>query len=176
MPSAGAGSSPGRAAEARSRTRTGDPLLTMEVLYQLSYPGARRPTVPSRPRSYTDPVPTLILHVRKGPGSGAIHPVAGQATLGRGTGADILIPDEAVSRAHASIRVDGQTVVLEDLESSNGTLVNGEPIDAPRRLAPGDVVTVGSTELEVRAETFEHPATPTTPTVIQPRSGGGGRP
>jgi Flp pilus assembly protein TadB len=31
--------------EARSRTRTDDPLLTMEVLYRLSYPGARRPTL-----------------------------------------------------------------------------------------------------------------------------------
>jgi pSer/pThr/pTyr-binding forkhead associated (FHA) protein len=102
---------------------------------------------------------------------GAMHPVARQATLGRGTGADIVIADEAVSRVHAAVRVDGQTVVLEDLGSSNGTTVNGELITAPCRLAPGDVVSLGSTELEVRVETSDHLSTPTTPTVIQPGPG-----
>ncbi len=102
---------------------------------------------------------------------GAMHPVAGQATLGRGTGADIVIADAAVSRVHAAVRVDGQTVVLEDLGSSNGTTVNGQLITAPWRLAPGDVVSLGSTELEVRVETADHLSTPTTPTVIQPGLG-----
>jgi pSer/pThr/pTyr-binding forkhead associated (FHA) protein len=110
---------------------------------------------------------TVLLSVIKGPGTGAVHPVTGPATLGRGTGADIVIADEAVSRVHASVRVDGQTVVLEDQESSNGTFVNGERITAARRLAPGDVVRIGGTELEVRVETLADPMTPTTPTVIQ---------
>jgi pSer/pThr/pTyr-binding forkhead associated (FHA) protein len=112
-------------------------------------------------------VATVLLHIIKGPGTGAMHPVSGPATIGRGTGADIMIPDEAVSRAHASVRVDGQTVVLEDLESSNGTMVNGEPITSACRLAPGDIVTIGGTDLEVRVETAANPLTPTTPTVIQ---------
>jgi hypothetical protein len=47
--------------------------------------------------------------------------------------------------------------------------VNGEPIAAARRLAPGDVVTVGSTELEVRVGEDDQPSTPTTPTEIRPR-------
>ena len=111
---------------------------------------------------------TVLLHVIKGPGTGAMHPITGPATIGRGTGADIVIADEAVSRAHASVRVDGQTVVLEDLESSNGTMVNGEPIASACRLAPGDVVTIGGTDLEVRIDTAENPLTPTTPTVIHP--------
>jgi pSer/pThr/pTyr-binding forkhead associated (FHA) protein len=112
-------------------------------------------------------VATVFLTVIKGPGTGAMHPVIGPATIGRGTNADILIPDEAFSREHASVRVDGQTVVLADLESSNGTMVNGEEISSARRLAPGDVVTIGGTDLEVRRETAENPLTPTTPTVIQ---------
>jgi pSer/pThr/pTyr-binding forkhead associated (FHA) protein len=111
----------------------------------------------------------VLLQVRSGPGAGVIHPVLERATIGRGTTADVVIPDRAVSRIHASVRVDGQTVVVEDLDSSNGTLVNGEPIVAARRLAPGDVVTVGSTDLEVRVAEDDHLSTPTTPTEIRPR-------
>jgi pSer/pThr/pTyr-binding forkhead associated (FHA) protein len=109
----------------------------------------------------------VLLQVRSGPGTGAIHSVHERATIGRGTSVDVVIADRAVSRVHASVRVDGRTVVVEDLESSNGTLVNGQPIAAARRLAPGDVVTVGSTELEVRVEPDDHLVTPTTPTEIR---------
>lgn len=96
-----------------------------------------------------------------------MHPVSGSATIGRGTHADIVIADESVSREHAAVRVDGQTVVLEDLGSSNGTTVNGEEITSARRLAPGDIVTVGGTDLEVKLETVADPLTPSTPTVVQ---------
>jgi pSer/pThr/pTyr-binding forkhead associated (FHA) protein len=111
----------------------------------------------------------LLLQVRSGPMTGAIHAVPGSATVGRSTSSDIVLPDEAVSRSHAAFRVDGQTLVVEDLGSSNGTLVNGELIDIPCRLAPGDVVTVGSTELEVQVGEEPQLSTPTTPTVIQRR-------
>ena len=77
----------------------------------------------------------VLLQVRSGPGIGVMHPVLERATIGRGTTAGIVIPDLAVSRVHASVRVDGQTVVVEDLDSSNGTLVNGEPIATARRSA-----------------------------------------
>src|SRR5204863_5597221 len=107
-------------------------------------------------------------HVRSGPTTGAIHPVLGSLTVGRSMACDIVLPDEAVSRSHAAFRVDGQTLVVEDLGSSNGTLVNGEPIDSPCRLAPGDVVTVGATELEIRVADDDHRGAPTTPTEIRP--------
>jgi pSer/pThr/pTyr-binding forkhead associated (FHA) protein len=112
----------------------------------------------------------LLLHIRSGPATGAVHAVSDSATIGRSNGVDIVIPDEAVSRTHAAFRADGQTLVVEDLGSSNGTLVNGEPIATPQRLSPGDVVTVGSTELEVRAGDEPRLSTPTEPTVIQPPS------
>ena len=118
----------------------------------------------------------LLLRVRSGSVTGPIHPVIGSATVGRSTNADIVIRDEAVSRNHAAFRVDGQTLVVEDLGSSNGTLVNGELIDAPCRLAPGDLVTVGSTELEVEVGEEPRISTPTTPTVIQRRGGDPERP
>ncbi len=108
------------------------------------------------------------LLVRKGPGEGALHHLTGPMTLGRGTAADVMIPDEAVSRVHASVRVDGDTVVVEDLESSNGTRVNGSEI-SQARLGHGDVIRLGATELEVRIDdSGAGPSTPTDPTLIEP--------
>ncbi len=112
---------------------------------------------------------TPYLFVRNGPAAGALHPISGGAvTLGRGTAADLMLPDAAVSRMHAAIRVDGHTVVVEDLDSSNGTRVNGATV-SQARLAHGDVIEVGATELEVRVE--EDGAslpTPSEPTEIHP--------
>jgi len=113
-------------------------------------------------------VASFYLLVRAGPGAGALHHLTGPMTLGRGTAADVMIPDEAVSREHASVRIDGDTVVVEDLDSSNGTRVNGRQI-SQARLEPGDVIEIGITELEVRAEDdTDASSTPTEPTVIQP--------
>jgi pSer/pThr/pTyr-binding forkhead associated (FHA) protein len=114
-------------------------------------------------------VASHYLLVRKGAGEGALHHLTGPLTLGRGTAADVMIPDEAVSRVHASVRVDGDTVVVEDLESSNGTRVNGRDV-SQARLEHGDVIELGGTELEVRIDDSDGgPSTPTDPTLIQPR-------
>jgi pSer/pThr/pTyr-binding forkhead associated (FHA) protein len=107
------------------------------------------------------------LLVRKGAGVGALHLVNRPLTLGRGTSADVMIADEAVSREHAAVRVDGATVVVEDLESSNGTIVNGNQV-AQARLEDGDVIQLGGTELEVRIAEGDDPLTPSDPTVIHP--------
>jgi len=109
------------------------------------------------------------LLVRKGPVEGALHHITGPLTLGRGTAADVMVPDEAVSRLHAAVRVDGDTVVVEDLDSSNGTRVNGREI-SQARLEHGDVIQLGGTELEVRIDEGDGaPSTPTDPTLIEPR-------
>lgn len=66
--------------------------------------------------------------------------------VGRGTRSGIRILDTEVSRSHAQFLYDGKKCVLEDLGSSNGTLVNGRPI---RRavLKNGDRVQIGRTQL-----------------------------
>jgi pSer/pThr/pTyr-binding forkhead associated (FHA) protein len=108
-----------------------------------------------------------ILIVRGGPDAGREHPLPERVVVGRSPASDVVLTDPAVSRRHVELRLDGQTVVVEDLESSNGTLVNGEQIETATRLAAGDRVGIGSTELEVVIETGESPgATPTTPTEI----------
>jgi pSer/pThr/pTyr-binding forkhead associated (FHA) protein len=73
-------------------------------------------------------------------------------TVGRGTGNDVaLAGDEFASARHARIEPRRDGVWVQDLESTNGTFVNGRQIDRPRRLTPGDVVKIGGTELRFEA-------------------------
>ena len=93
--------------------------------------------------------------------------IPGALTVGRGEGADLSLADPEVSRRHASIRVDGTTVVVEDLGSANGTRVNGEPIETATRVESGGLIELGKTRLQVRMETGEAGiSTPVTPTEI----------
>ena len=61
----------------------------------------------------------------------------------------IQIDDEAVSWNHLEIENRGGVLMATDLDSRNGTALNGEPLDRPRRLRDGDTLIVGSHRLEV---------------------------
>lgn len=74
--------------------------------------------------------------------------VEGSNLIGRGKTVDLRIPDTGVSRQHAEITWDGYDAVLTDLQSTNGTSVNGTPIEN-WLLADGDVIAVGHSEIEV---------------------------
>jgi hypothetical protein len=74
--------------------------------------------------------------------------------LGRGTDADIQVNDPGVSRRHAEIRLmpegpDGVRVVVVDLGSTNGTLVNGRRT-SESELTDGSIIKIGTTELTLR--------------------------
>lgn len=73
----------------------------------------------------------------------------GSNILGRSNDSDFRLPDTGVSRQHAEITWDGQVAVLVDLQSTNGTTVNDEPVDN-WMLADGDVITLGHSNIEVR--------------------------
>jgi hypothetical protein len=73
---------------------------------------------------------------------------AAPLTIGRGGQNDVSIDgDEFASARHSRIEARRDGVWVHDLGSTNGTHVNGVRIDRPRKLAPGDVVRVGETEL-----------------------------
>jgi len=74
---------------------------------------------------------------------------AGRAVVGRDPEADICIDDEAVSWNHLEIESRGGVLMASDLDSRNGTALNGEPLDRPRRLRDGDILIVGGHRLEV---------------------------
>lgn len=69
--------------------------------------------------------------------------------IGRGSDCDIRLDDPGVSRHHAEILL-GEHVLLRDLNSTNGTYVNGTLI-AEQPLMDGNVITVGSTSLTFRS-------------------------
>jgi len=73
----------------------------------------------------------------------------GKTVVGRDPEADIQIDDEAVSWNHLEIENRGGVLMATDLDSRNGTAINGEPLDRPRRLRDGDTLTVGGQRLEV---------------------------
>jgi len=61
----------------------------------------------------------------------------------RQQGSDVVIHDTNVSRQHAKIQRLGDRVTIEDSDSSNGTIVNDERIEAVQELRPGDVIRIG---------------------------------
>ena len=70
------------------------------------------------------------------------HIGAGPVLVGRDPASAIVLADPTVSRRHAEIEVDGETCVVRDLGSTNGTYVHGRPVTATR-LRAGDAVTFG---------------------------------
>lgn len=84
----------------------------------------------------------LVGH--EGPLQGGRWPVTRAGLLiGRDADCDVVVPDRQVSRHHARIRVAAEgEVYLEDLQSKNGTHVNGVAIEGPTRLTDGDVIQV----------------------------------
>ena len=71
--------------------------------------------------------------------------------LGRGTDCDLRLVDPGVSRHHAELRVEQDQVVLVDRESTNGTLVNGQPV-RHFMLIDGTTITLGRTTMIFRQD------------------------
>jgi hypothetical protein len=81
-----------------------------------------------------------------------VYPLdAAELSIGRSDGADIALADPGVSRNHARVLREGDDFIVEDLRSTNGTEVNGQPVRR-RRLANGDVVKLASSTLQFRRE------------------------
>ena len=72
--------------------------------------------------------------------------------IGRAPGCDIVLDDRNVSRRHAEIRRRGPVVVLIDLDSTNGTIVNGRRV-REHPLADGDRITLGNSRLTFERRT-----------------------
>ena len=70
--------------------------------------------------------------------------------IGRGTDTDVRLTDQAVSRRHAEIRVANGATMLNDLQSTNGTTVNGVAVTT-KALSDGDEIRLGETVLTYRA-------------------------
>jgi hypothetical protein len=102
-------------------------------------PGAPMPGGPAR-------------NVRLVSGDGRSYPLSiGSTVIGRGDQANLRLPDVGISRRHARLDFDGAQVVLTDLGSTNGTMVNGQRVSAVA-LNPGDMIQLGTTTLTFRVD------------------------
>jgi hypothetical protein len=139
---AGAGSEKTRAIKLLSELRSAD-IIPADVSYRhmiesdIVTDGKSTTTITLRlGRGY--------LQVQKGPLAGQqIVLFEGTASLGRGSKADIELPDPSVSRRHAEISVEGEDIRIQDMGSTNGTWVNGKQITTWRQLRAGDEIRLG---------------------------------
>jgi FHA domain-containing protein len=91
-------------------------------------------------------------NVRLISGDGRVYPLSiGSTVIGRGDQANLRLPDVGISRRHARLDFDGAQVVLTDLGSTNGTMVNGQRVSAVG-LNPGDMIQIGTTTLSFRVD------------------------
>jgi hypothetical protein len=96
--------------------------------------------------------PRVFLTVVEGPDMEKAFDSPLPCTIGRRE-CDVLLGDRMVSGRHAVLRESGGRLVIEDLESTNGTYVNGVEIKA-RELAAGEIITVGETRLRLEKVVF----------------------
>jgi S-DNA-T family DNA segregation ATPase FtsK/SpoIIIE len=94
------------------------------------------------------------LRVVGGPDAGGVHRLTGrQIRLGRSSEADIPLDDPDVSRMHLALRLaDDGTVTVHDLGSTNGTLLDGQPLtEEPRPLPEGALLRLGESTVALAA-------------------------
>lgn len=109
--------------------------------------------IPERPTGPQDSPPKLptgrriSIAILAGPDAGAVYRVEKpRITIGR-SGADLTINDTEASRQHAAIEVRDGLITVEDLKSTNGTLIDGEKLTRPAELQDKSEFQIGSTFL-----------------------------
>lgn len=93
--------------------------------------------------------PEIVL--TSGPLTGERIDLDGTLTIGRNPRSDLVLHDEYSSTNHARISRSGNEWMLQDLDSTNGTYVEGRRIHGSVPLRPGDSVRIGTTTFELRA-------------------------
>jgi len=95
----------------------------------------------------------VVRSHRGGPAVGARLPLRAVSAIGRDAGNDIALPDEAASARHAVLELRDGEWWIEDLGSTNGTLVNGTRIEHAERLRFGDELAIGRIALRLEKGT-----------------------
>lgn len=126
----------------RARPRAGQPEPQPERGATMVY----KPRQPAAPEQSALAAPGVAREVVALEVGGTRHEIGKRSVvLGRSKECDIQIPDPNVSRRHAELRQEGSAYWLVDLDSTNGTQVNGRRT-ARAKLESGDTITLGSTD------------------------------
>jgi pSer/pThr/pTyr-binding forkhead associated (FHA) protein len=120
-----------------------------------SYTPVATPVVPAPERKQVDRAregglrPELVAPVTVITPQGDLELGSGSLLIGRLPECDVLLQDGLVSRMHARISVQHDSVVVEDLHSTNGVYVNGVRVGHSTVLREGDRVLIGTTEISM---------------------------
>jgi sigma-B regulation protein RsbU (phosphoserine phosphatase) len=100
-------------------------------------------------------MPRLIVRATPARGDSVVDLNRPRITIGRSARNDLCVEDPFASRLHAEVRKRGDVFWIADLNSANGTLVNGEKLTSPLQLRDRDIIRIGETEIEYseRADT-----------------------
>lgn len=79
---------------------------------------------------------------------GGVIPIKNEISIGRKEGNTFILDDPYVSSFHAKIYIRDNDYVIEDLDSTNGILVNEDKINGEANLSAGDIVKIGNTVLK----------------------------
>lgn len=110
-------------------------------------------------------MPSFII--KEGPQSGRRFEFRSDIEIGREAHGGLAIDDRTISRRHVGVAVRSDGVWVTDLKSQNGTAVNRRRIVLPTRLAPGDLLRLGSILLEFHADGFEESLAPIETTSVR---------
>jgi len=112
--------------------------------------------------------PSGRLVVEIGPDEGKEFRLRGTMRIGRSDDSEITLADAQASRHHAAISPEPGGFAIQDLDSRNGTFVNGKKLDEPRLLKDGDRLRIANTVLVFRWEPDLSPPALATPPVTPP--------
>jgi hypothetical protein len=98
------------------------------------------------PAPLSERAPRLVVERAPGHEPGMIYDLDGELVLGRGEQAEIRLEDPFASSRHARVFPQGDILVIEDLDSTNGTYLNEELLHGAQPLHLGDRVRIGDSE------------------------------
>lgn len=87
---------------------------------------------------------------------GLVIPLEGELTVGRKKDNDVVLEDPFISSHHVQFFVHDGRYAIEDLHSTNGTRLNGEPLGESTYLEKNDIITLGSTVFRVVRGGVDH--------------------
>jgi len=124
----------------------------IKVVYQdlSQFSGQLRPLSARQLQAHkgSQPAQLVMISDEKSLLSQTVFPLSESLVIGRSQHNDLIINDTFISHEHACISKSKQDYFIADLNSTNGTLLNGQRIDAETALSDGDVIQIGAVTLK----------------------------
>lgn len=115
-----------------------------------SAPAPRRSQTQRPPPKKGKKAPRKLFAIEGDGVKGKSWDISGDLLLGRGERCAVVLEDAYASQVHARIFTRGESVMVEDMGSTNGTYLNRQKLTSPTEVQRGDRVKIGKTVLELR--------------------------